>query len=154
MPVYSVTRKSDGIEVHRYAAASVIEGAYTLVDFDHGELNEAGEPTVYSGPWTITKRSFWNRFPVNNEIALRAVINSGAPAILAASLQRLQVRVDASPYVDLRLPETMDGVMWLGSDGVPATAQVDGVPLPLRLTTQQVDAILNTEPTETEVWRG
>lgn len=91
----------------------------------------------------LTKRAFWNRFPVNNEIAMRAVMKSGAPMILAASLERLQTRVEASPFVDLALAEARTGVEWLGSAAVPVTVTFDGVTLPLRLTAGEVAAVLD-----------
>lgn len=101
----------------------------------------------------LTKRSFWNRFPTSNEIAMRAVILTGSPALLAASLQRLQARVDASPYVDLDLPETQQGVNWLASVQVPATVTIDGTTLPLRLTADEAAAVLNGAILPTEVFK-
>lgn len=102
----------------------------------------------------ITKRSFWNRFPGNNERALRAVLIMGSPVLLAAELRRLEVRVSESPYVDLELPETVNAVQMLGSPAIPATIDVEGTTLPLRLTPEEVAAILSTEIAPDELYRG
>lgn len=159
MPTYSVIRKADQVEVYRYADAQPVE--WTGMEFathDHVLVpeNPTGEPEPEINPleWRITKRSFWNRFPANNEVAMRAVMNAGSPALLAASLQRLQTRVDASPYVDLLLPETIQGVYWLASEMVPPTVVIDGVTLPFRLTPEQVAAVIGATPTESEIWYG
>lgn len=156
MPIYSVTRKSDGAEVYRYDAAGVIEGTYPLAEHHHTELTLEGEPTGYTGSWLITKRSFWNRLPVYNELAMRAVIRGGVAGseVLGASLARLAARIESSPYVDLQLGETVDGLWWLASTQVPATVLVDGQAMPLRLTVEQAEAVLTTPPTDSEVWRG
>lgn len=154
MPTYRVIRKSDQVEVSHYAAASAIETERWPLDvYDHVELVEDG-PQPYTGSWHITKRSFWNRLPAPNEIALRAVINSNSPALLAASLERLKARVDGSPFVDLRLLELVGGVQYLMSDQIPVTVTIDGVPLPLRLTAEEGAAILDTPPTDEELFRG
>lgn len=100
----------------------------------------------------ITKRGFWDRFPIAKEVAMRAVILAGSPAVLAASLQRLQVRVDASPYVDLSLQETQDGVSWLASAGVPEIVTIDGSPMPLRLTSEEAASILSADISDKERW--
>lgn len=157
MPTYRVIRQSDGRTVYAYTADAPVNFAeYPFSTHAHvEEVAIRSDGAVEADPtWLITKRSFWNRLPPNNEVALRAIINSGSPALLAASLQRLQARVDASPFVDLKLAETIGGVQWLASTEVPATVSVDGVTLPLRLTAEQADAILNTVPSASEVWSG
>lgn len=90
----------------------------------------------------VTKRSFWNRFPIPNERAMRAIMAQGSPALLAGTFAQLQSRVDASPYVDVALKQTIDGVGELASVNVPETVTIDGMTLPLRLTAAQAAAIL------------
>jgi hypothetical protein len=160
MPIYAVIRKTDQAEVYRYEASQPVEWqGFEFATHDHNEQpaeEPEAPPVVVDRPedWWVTKRSFWNRFPMNNEIAMRAVMNGNSPALLAAGLQRLRARVDGSPHVDLKLQETREGVLWLGSTSVPTTATIDGVALPLRLTAPQVTAVLDVKPNQIEVFRG
>lgn len=112
------------------------------------------EPTTVIQPVErkITKRSFWNRFPQYNEIAMRAVMLSGTPVLFAASLERLKARVDSSPFVDLNLQETIDGVLWLTTVNVPEYVDLSGTLLPVRLTQEQANAILNDPISDEEAW--
>lgn len=157
MPTYAVIRKSDQVEVYRYSADVPIEWTgFEFTTHDHVAQAEPEEPVEpgYTGSWVITKRSFWDRLPGPNETAIRAVVNSGTPALLAAELQKLQARVTDSPYVDLKFQKTIDGVNLLASFAVPATVTFDGVTLPLRLTPEQAQAVLMTPPSAGELWHG
>jgi hypothetical protein len=157
MTVYAAINKGTLAEVYRYTADAPVEWqGMEFATHDHIEVAEPVPVEVPINPadWHMTRRNFWNRFPANNEIAMRAVMNGNSPALLAAGLQRLRSRVDASPYVDLKLQETRDGVAWLASEAVPATVTIDGVMLPFRLTAAQATAILDVQPTEQEVYRG
>lgn len=92
----------------------------------------------------ITKRAFWSRFPATKETVMRAV-RLGAPAgalMLVGALDRLNSRVESSPYVDLDDPETTGGLQWLASVQCPETVALDGQALPLRLTAAERDAVL------------
>lgn len=100
----------------------------------------------------LTKRSFWNRFPIPNERAMRAIIASGSPALLAGTFAQLQARVDASPWVDVALKQTQDAINELASLAVPLNVTIDGVTLPLRLTPEQAAAIL-AAPSEPETYK-
>jgi hypothetical protein len=110
---------------------------------DGGNTFTAPAPVTTIEDRRVTKRSFWNRFPEANETVMRGVMLGGSPVLLAATLSRLQVRVEASPWVDLDLPETRGGVQSLASASVPITVTLDGVTLPMRLTPAQVAAVLD-----------
>jgi len=102
----------------------------------------------------ITKRAFWNRFPSLKEAVMRA-IRLSAPAgtaMLAGVLDRLNSRVDASPYVNLDDAQTIEGIQWLASVQCPATVTLDGVSYDMRLTEQERDAVLLAEIQESETY--
>ena len=101
----------------------------------------------------LTKRAFWNRFPIPNERAMRAIIAQGAPALLAGTFAQLQSRVDSSPWVDVDLPQLRDALAEISSLAVPVTITIDGVTLPLRLTAAEVARIV-APPIDDEVYRG
>jgi hypothetical protein len=97
-------------------------------------------------PNHITKRAFWSRFPAAKETVMRAV-RLGAPTgylMLVGSLDRLNSRVESSPYVNLDDAETIGGLTWLASNQCPETIQLDGQSYPLRLTTSEKNAVLST----------
>lgn len=100
----------------------------------------------------LTKRSFWNRFPIPNERAMRAIIAQGSPALLAGTFAQLQARVDSSPWVDVALLQTQAAIAEMASLSVPVNITIDGVTLPLRLTSEQAAAIL-AAPTIEEVYK-
>lgn len=112
---------------------------------------ESWEPPTQRPETRLTKRSFWNRFPVANERAMRAVIASGTPALLAGTFAQLQSRVDSSPWVDVALEETIQGIRDLVAVAVPATITIDGQVLPLRLSSDQAAAIL-ARPSQKEAY--
>lgn len=104
----------------------------------------------------LTKRSFWNRFPQTNLVAMQAILRSGSPALLAGQLGAMQLLVSDSPFVDVKLQQTIDsisGVSGLTSVSFPATVTIDGQVLPLRLTTEQASVIL-AMPVDSEVYNG
>jgi hypothetical protein len=101
----------------------------------------------------LTKRAFWNRFPVPNERAMRAIIAQGSPALLAGTFAQLQARVDSSPWVDVDLPQLRDALAEISSLAVPVNITIDGVTLPLRLTVADVARIV-APPVEDEAYRG
>jgi hypothetical protein len=160
MTIYIVTNKQTGAEVYRYANDAPVEwSGMEFATHDHTavvEINPDGSIEESATPveMRVTKRSFWNRFPPVKETVMRAIMAQGSPALLVGGLQRLQVRVDSSPFVDLALMETRDGVSWLASAMVPLTIVIDGQTLPLRLTADEVAVILDTVPSEQEVYRG
>lgn len=144
MPVYIVTRKSDGAEVTRYAAAAVSEGAHPLADFDHTELVEGAAP-AYAGPWRITRLAFRNRFTTTEKATMEiaGLDNAAAPMLQrqqAAVLRAYMADVAASTFVDLQRPDTRSGVQQLEAIGLIAAGRA----------TQ----ILDTQPTDLEVFNG
>jgi len=102
----------------------------------------------------ITKRAFWNRFPALKESVMRAVRMStpAGAAMLAGVLDRLNSRVDASPYVNLDDAQTIEGIQWLASVQCPASVTLDGVSYDMRLTEQERDAVLLAEIQESETY--
>lgn len=111
-------------------------------------------PPVLNYSRVITKRSFWNRFPAEKEVAMRAVMMQGTPALLAGSLERLKARVESSPFVDLDLEETQLGIMWLMSQQVPEFVTIDGISVPIRLTPEEGDVVLNSPIQNHEAYKG
>lgn len=110
------------------------------------EVQEFGTPVMTPPANTrLTKRSFWNRFPQANLIAMQAVLRSGTPALLAGQLGAMQLLVSDSPFVDVALAQTIDsltGPQGLSSEAFPATVVIDGQTLPLRISSAQAAAIL------------
>jgi len=116
------------------------------------EIEEQPEPAPPKR--FITKRAFWNRFPSLKEAVMRA-IRLSAPAgtaMLAGVLDRLNSRVDASPYVNLDDAQTIEGIEWLASVQCPASVTLDGVSYDMRLTAQERDAVLLAEIQESETY--
>lgn len=101
----------------------------------------------------LTKRAFWSRFPEPNHTAMQAILRSGSPALLAGVLGRLETLVNESPWVDISFAQTVEGVNALGTEALPATVTIDSTVLPLRLTAEQVAALL-APPVGEEVYRG
>lgn len=116
-------------------------------------MSDIFPPLPAERPTRLTKRSFWNRFPQVNEVAMRAIMAQGSPALLAGQFASLNTRVESSPYVDVALQQTIDGVMLLASPAIPTTVDIDGQTLPLRLTAEQVAAIL-ASPVGDEIYQG
>lgn len=132
---------------------------FMSVAYPHGgyRLIEPADGVAPTRPLRrLTRRAFWSRFPVSKEAVLRAV-RLGAPAgalMLVGMLDRLNSRVDASPYVNLDDDQAIEGVRWLASDQAPETVSLDGQQYPLRLTQAEADAILLPDPIGAEVFGG
>ncbi len=158
MPTYRVVDKTTNKTVYAYGAEAPVGFAeYPFADYHHVvEVAVRVDGTIDANDprKRVTKRAFWNRFPAYNEMAMRAVMTAGSPQMLAAALERLKSRVDASPFVDLALQETIDGVSWLASAGVPEVVQIDGSSVPFRLTAAQADAVLNAPVAASEAYTG
>jgi len=84
--------------------------------------------------WKITKLAMRNRFTISE---LTAFYNL---TLVSVPFKIMLDNLSVSTFIDLRRPETYAGVMALVSAGV--------------LTSDRAYAILNTEPNETEVYRG
>lgn len=155
MKNWIVTRIADGAVVYRYQADAAIE--WQGMEFStHAHAEELPElpPALVGVARRITRRSFWNRFPPAKERTMQAVMMAGSPLLLAAELRRQEKRVSDSPFVDLDLKETRDGVLMLASIAVPEAVTLDGVAHPLRLTAAEAAAVVDGPISEVEVYRG
>lgn len=114
MPVYIVTRKSDGAEVTRYAAAAVTESVHPLAEFDHAELVEDATPATPTVT-RLTKLQFIDRM---GDDAHKAVLQMSKVNVdVEAFVQRFELAtpdVDGTS-VDLADPRTVAGVTAIGA---------------------------------------
>lgn len=142
MPFYRVVRKSDSVEVTRYCAGALaLLDEYPLAAFDHVEWTPDAPPG-YSGPWTITKYAFRERFTNDEKVALELAALDVPDGTLDARAAAAQVRVwladiEAAQFVDLQLTKTRDGVQALEGYGLLAAGRAA--------------VILDTEPTAEEI---
>lgn len=142
MPTYSVIRKSDQAEVCRYQADQPIEWiGLEFAGHDHIEVPADPPPApapVDPAVWHITKLAFRSRFTA----AERAAITLAARQATAqgAAVQSYLDDVQAATYIDLQRPDTRAGVMGLEAAGLLAAGRAA--------------AILDTTPTEQELFRG
>lgn len=114
MPVYIVTRKSDGAEITRYAASAVTEGAHPLSDFDHTELVEVAAPTAPSVT-RLTKLQFIDRM---GDAAYVAVLQMAKTHVaVEAFVKRFEMATPEADgtSVDLTDPRTVAGVTAIGA---------------------------------------
>lgn len=114
MPVYIVTRKADGAEVTRYAAAGVAEGAYPLSAFDHIEFVEDTTPAAPTVT-RLTKLQFIDRM---GDAAYKAVLQMAkADVDVEAFVKRFEMATPEADgtSVDLTDPRTVAGVMAIGA---------------------------------------
>lgn len=133
--IVSVRRKTDGMEVTRYAAQSFteIEG-YPFSDFDHVEyIEDAPVQTLDPAMLRIDVGSFFDRFG-DAKISILASENPIVKAMIT----------DASVRKYISLIERKDELAQML--GLLQTL-VSGISL-------DVAAILETEPTEAERWNG
>jgi len=148
MNTYIVTRKSDGVEVYRYRYDSMLEfEQWPSATHDHTLFVEPDPeaPPPYTGPWTITKLAFRNRFTQAEKVAIEiAALDDPEAAMqqraMSAALRASQEDVAVAQFIDLTRADTRAGVQMLETAGLLAVGRA--------LT------ILDTPPTETEVWNG
>ena len=133
--IISVIRKSDGIEMSRYAAQAITAlDDYPFSDFDHVEyVDEPIAEGVNPAKWRIHVGSFFDRFG-----GAKLPILSSDNALVQAMITDSSVR----QYIGLyerrtELTQMLDLLQTL----------VSGISL-------DVNAILDTEPTEAELWHG
>lgn len=147
MPVYRVIRKSDSVEVTRYAAGQVtLTDGYPLADFDHVEFDPDPEaPPTPVVPTRITKLSFRQRFLQAERVAIEIASLDNPAADMSVRAQAATLRsylkdIDAASHVDLNFPATRAGVQLLETVGLIGAGRAA--------------VILDTPPTEDEVWRA
>ena len=136
MSLFVVTEKASGSEVTRYVAIAATESVgYSFADFDHAETPEAPEQPVVVDPalWRIDVGSFFDRFG-DAKLAILASENTIVKAMIT----------DASVRKYISLIERKDELtQMLGL----LQSLVPGICL-------DVTAILETEPTDAERWKG
>lgn len=138
MPTYRVIRKSDQVEVSRYAAASAIETErWPTAVYDHVELVEDG-PAPYEGPWRISRLAFLSRF--TDPEAITFDLASQGATVQAAGMRRYMTKVEAAEFIDLQRADTRAGVQALEAAGLLAAGRAA--------------EILDTPPTDEELFRG
>jgi hypothetical protein len=146
MNIYIVTRKSDGVEVHRYVSDEAVEWAgFEFATHDHVVVVEPVTPTVPQPPVKITKLAFRNRFTQNEKIAIEIAALDDPTALMqqramSAALRASQQDVAVAQFIDLTRVDTRAGVQQLEAAGLLAVGRAL--------------EILDTEPTEQEVWNG
>jgi hypothetical protein len=151
MPTYIVTNKATGAETYRYSNDTPVE--WTGMEFathDHVAEVEVNPDGSIEGSATlieskITKLAFRNRFTQAEKVAIEiaALDDPAAPMqqrALAAALRANQADIQAAQYVDLNREDTRTGVQTLESVGLIAVGRAE--------------VILDTAPTEQEVYRG
>lgn len=147
MTTYVVTRKSDGVEVYRYSYDSPIDlDLFPFATHDHVEFTEPeAPPTPPPEPIRITKLAFRNRFTQAEKVAIEiAALDNPAASMpvraQSAALRASQQDVAVAQFIDLTRADTRAGVQMLETAGLLAAGRAL--------------EILDTPPTEMEVWNG
>ncbi len=146
MTTYAVIRRSDQIEVYRYAHTEPVEWTgFEYATHDHVQVAEPVEPEVPVESWHISKLSFRNRFTQAEKVAIE-IASLDVPTApmeqraMAAALRANQADVNVALYIDLQRPDTRAGVQSLETYGLIGTGRAT--------------EILDTPPTAEEVYRG
>jgi len=146
MSIYIVTRKIDGVEVYRYAYDTPLDmDLFPFATHDHTLYVEPPVEPPPVEPVKITKLAFRNRFTQAEKVAIEiaALDDPGAPMqqrAMSAALRASQEDVAVAQFIDLTRADTRAGVQMLETAGLLAAGRA--------LT------ILDTPPTDTEVWNG
>lgn len=142
MPVFIVTRKSDGAEVYRYSADAPVEWVgFEFAAHDHTALPDvppAPQPEYPPERWHITKLAFRSRFTPTERATITYAARQNTAA--GASVQSYLDDVQAATYIDLTRADTRAGVQGLET----ATLLAAG----------RAAVILDTLPTDEELYRG
>lgn len=151
--VVGVSESSSPIDAENMIAIASWQPELIATSYS-AETGEFTQPEPAPPKRFITKRAFWNRFPALKESVMRAVRMSAptGAVMLAGVLDRLNSRVDASPYVNLDDAQTIEGIQWLASEQCPASVTLDGASHDMRLTSQERDAVLLAEIQESETY--
>ena len=136
--IYSIIRKSDGGEIIRYGAASIVETingtAYPLTEFDHVEYvadSPVVSATTYGGRRRLTKQEF---IDLLGDAAVTFILSAAKTDI---EVEKWVKRLDLTTpdpdgtSIDLDDPRTVAGVATIGaamaSLGVVSAEWVQGV---------------------------
>ena len=140
MTTYAVIRKADQVEVYRYAHTEPVEwGGMEFVTHDHVQVAQPVPPPVASSlPVKISRLAFISRFTDAEAIAID--LASQGATVPAASMRRYMQKVNAAEFIDLGRADTRGGVQQLEAVGL--------------LGAGRAAVILDTPPTESEVWNG
>lgn len=134
MTTYVVTRKEDGVEVHRYESGAPVEWLGMEFDaYDHTALPPPVPPeeVVVPSEWRINVGPFYDRFG-----AYKLPILASTDALVQAVIKDTTVR----KYIDLkgRRAELAQAIGLLQSKGFAVNTA----------------AVLDAKPTDAEVYRG
>ena len=142
MTTYAVKRISDGHEVHRYNAEAPVEWAgFEFATHTHQALPDepqAPHQPVAPQPVKISRLAFLSRFTDAEAIGID--LNSQGATVQAASLRRYMNKVNAAEFIDLNRADTRAGVQALEQAGLIGAGRAA--------------VILDTPPTDSEVWNG
>lgn len=146
MTTYTVIRKADQVEIYRYSHTEPVEWiGMEFATHDHVEVVEAPPPPPPPPTRYITKLAFRNRFTQAEKVAIEiAALDVPTASLqarsLAAALRASQQDLGVAQYIDLSRVDARAGVQQLEAVGLLAAGRAA--------------VILDTEPTEVEVWRG
>lgn len=141
MTTYAVIRKADQQEVYRYAHTGPVEWAGMRFDtHDHVAQPDADAPPPAppAPPVKISRLAFISRFTDAEAITID-LAGQGA-TVQAAGMRRYMQKVNAAEFIDLNRVDTRTGVQALEAVGILAAGRAA--------------VILDTPPTEGEVWNG
>ena len=146
MPTYRVL-DANGVFVHQYRHDTQIDysGNWPGCTQELVPEPDPEAPPGYSGSWQITKLAFRSRFTQAEKVAIEiAGVDrpNGSPSerANAAALRVHQADVAVATFIDLTRDDTRAGVQSLETAGLIAAGRAA--------------VILDTPPTESEVWNG
>lgn len=131
--IYSVTDKTTGLEVSRYAALSVHVGDYPLADFYHTALpEEPNDSRRFGGRRTVSKLEF---ISLLGDAAYVAVLTMARQSVEIEAWIKMIELTSVDPVtgwsIDLDDPRTAAGVQAIGnilvSNGVVAVGWAEEV---------------------------
>lgn len=122
--IYIVNRRSDGREVHRYAAAGVVEGDYPIDKYTH-TLTDVSLPPASSGERNISGVQYLRRFTQDERIAIREAAKQSA--ILDDYLKLLDATIAQGGLVNLNDPDTVGAVTLLEQSGLIAAGRAEEI---------------------------
>lgn len=142
MTTYIVTLKATGAEVYRYGADAPVEwSGMEFATHDHAAIADAPvgvDPAPTPTQVRISRLAFLSRFTDTEAVGID--LASQGATVQAASMRRYTNKVNAAEFIDLNRPDTRVGVQTLEAVGLIGAGRAA--------------AILDTPPTDQEVWNG